>query len=234
MSSPLLESANGRDWFPVDWAPGSPPITDAYVQYDQDSGQWLATGYFAAEVRSSGRVSVATSPDGIVWTDALDAPGLGDLWKSSFSGTAMTTSGVCSVHLGNRWFVYVESATSPRFRPDHPTPMAVWGTVYWLDDGGGELHTASPTTALLPDVAVSMGSFLVGSNVDESAYLVSSDGFAWTRSGVAWPAEDGHGTMRALTPLARAGSGVVTLATALESSRGVWKITVCFITPRAP
>ena len=134
----LLRSPDGENWTSTVYATGSPPLTKGlWVGYDPTAG-WIALGGFADGQSAEGRVPVATSEDGLTWTDAVD--------ESAVYKMASEVSEAV-VHFGDRWYLYTSYATFPSgvspgggfpgFFSGFPqrSPTASWQTVYWLQDG---------------------------------------------------------------------------------------------------
>jgi hypothetical protein len=205
----LLRSVDGRIWTPVAYAPGSPPLAAIFPRgYDPNAG-WIALGWFDGGKSENGRVGVATSPDGLTWTEAIAGSGDYDLASANVQDV---------VHFDGRWYVYTSYITYPSgLRPSsllparlRPTPVAVWQIVRWLEDGSQILSSSERTSASLPFPSVAMDGYLVGLDIDGTRVLTSTDGITWV-PGDPLPPLRTYLSTRAAPQIARAGPSVLVL-----------------------
>jgi hypothetical protein len=207
----LLRSPDGENWTSTVYATGSPPLTKGlWVGYDPTAG-WIALGGFADGQSAEGRVPIATSKDGLTWTDAID--------ESAVYKVASEVS-QSVVHFGDRWYLYASYATFPnggRSLGPFPgfqqaSPTASWQTVYWLQDGSQVIHSNGIVSAILPDEALSMGGYLIGLKPEDDGttrLLTSTDAVTWTPAGLVPPGEPDQSSMRGVPQIARVGSSMV-------------------------
>jgi hypothetical protein len=104
------------------------------------------------------------------------------------------------------------TAGPPRRAVSSATPIAVWGTLSWLDDGDRTVRSAGSIFGPMPEQVVAMNGYLAGvrSNADGSAtLLVSTDGMKWQERG---PLPKG-------SRILRAGANLVIAAPSVEANR---------------